>query len=49
VTFAETCGVAVIPWSVGFTATPNGLVLFDPGDPELFAYTFSRSRCNGTD
>jgi hypothetical protein len=49
VTFAETCGVAVIPLNVGFTSTPNGFFLFDQGNPSLFVYTFSPSRCNGTD
>ncbi|HLK91074.1 MAG TPA: hypothetical protein VKZ18_14345 [Polyangia bacterium] len=49
VTFTETCGVAVIPWNVGFTANPDGFLLFDQGDPLLWVYTFSRSRCSGGD
>lgn len=49
VTFGESCGVAVIPLNVGVTATSDGFLLFDQGNPLLWVYTFGPSRCGGAD
>jgi len=50
VTFTDTCGVSIFPLDDhDFSVTSDGFLLFDQGDPLLWVYTFTRSRCSGVE